>query len=233
MRQSTAVTVAACTRIDPSLGFAGHDFVVVGGNALYWPARAALIVADLHLEKASWFAARGQMLPPYDSRATLEALAALIEQTRARQLWCLGDNFHDNDGVRRLEPGARQLLASLIHRVDWHWIIGNHDHALTAAIGGTVHGESDLDGLILRHEARADDQSFELSGHFHPKLRVGARTRSVSRPCFVRSATRLILPAFGAFTGGMHAGDPAIMALCGGIAEALVPAGERLLAFPL
>jgi uncharacterized protein len=233
LRQSAAVTALASTDIGPTLGFAGQDFVVVGGAALYWPAQAALIVADLHLEKASWFAARGQMLPPYDSRATLEALAAHIDQTGARQLWCLGDNFHDNDGVRRLESEARQLLASLIQRVDWHWIIGNHDHALTAAIGGRVHDEAALDGLILRHQACAQDQRFELSGHFHPKLRVGNRARSVSRACFVRSNTKLILPAFGAFTGGMHAGDPAIMSLCNGVAEALVPAGARLLTFPL
>jgi uncharacterized protein len=231
--QSAAVSASACISIGPPLGFAGHDFAVVGGTALFWPVHAALIVADLHLEKASWFAARGQMLPPYDSRATLEALAVHIERTGARQLWCLGDNFHDNDGVRRLEPAARALLATLMQRVDWHWILGNHDHALATTLGGTVHDEAEKDGLILRHEAQPGELRFELSGHFHPKFRVGGRARSVSRACFVRSNTRLILPAFGAFTGGLNASDPAIMRVCDGTADALVPAGERLLTFPL
>lgn len=233
LSQSAPVSVDIVNGIGPALAFAGHHFVVAGATALYWPARSALIVADLHLEKASWFALRGQMLPPYDSRATLEQLAALVALTQARALWCLGDNFHDDDGVDRLEDEARRQLFGLMASVDWHWIIGNHDAGLGVRIGGAVHSEACLDGVTLRHQASMNDSVAELSGHYHPKVRVGRGSRSVSRPCFVRSATRLILPAFGAFTGGMNAADPVILAACGGRAEALVSAGDRLLAFPL
>lgn len=122
----------------PPLSFGGQDFEVAGGLALFWPARRALIVADLHLEKASWFAARGQMLPPHDSLATLEDLAALVTATDARELWCLGDNFHDPHGPSRLLPDALALLARLTTLVSWTWITGNHDAHLPARIGGQI-----------------------------------------------------------------------------------------------
>jgi uncharacterized protein len=217
----------------PPLRFAGHDFVVAGGTALYWPAEAALIVADLHLEKASWFAARGQMLPPYDSRATLERLATLVDQTGATAVWCLGDNFHDEGGAARLPDDARALLAALTARCDWHWITGNHDEHLPATIGGTIHDESTLRGLVLRHRANAADPQPELSGHFHPKHRITLRGRGVSRPCFVASATKLILPAFGALTGGLAADHPEIMAATGLPAAALIPTADQLLSFAI
>ena len=109
------------------LSFGGHAFQALVDGALYWPARSALLVADLHFEKGSWFASKGQMLPPYDSLATLTALAALIERTNARELWCLGDSFHDSAGCERLLGDARALLTALTGRIDWHWITGNHD----------------------------------------------------------------------------------------------------------
>jgi uncharacterized protein len=215
------------------LDFAGQSFEVVGGKALYWPAQNALIVADLHLEKASWFAVRGQMLPPYDSLATLQALAALIEVTKARQLWCLGDNFHDSGGVERLEPAARALLAELTAQLDWRWITGNHDPALGGNIGGSVIEEAEVSGLILRHRAYPNETRPELSGHYHPKYRGQSRGRGVSRTCFVMSHTRLILPAFGALTGGLVADHPEIMGVVGAPAHALVPTQGRLLRFRL
>jgi DNA ligase-associated metallophosphoesterase len=213
--------------------FAGERFEVVGGKALYWPAQKALIVADLHLEKASWFAKHGQMLPPYDSLATIEAVAALVERTGARQLWCLGDNFHDSAGVKRLQPAARALLATLTARLDWHWIVGNHDPALGGDIGGTVMEEAELCGLILRHRADPGEGRAELSGHFHPKYHGKSRSRTVSRACFVMGETRLILPAFGAFTGGLAADHIDITHVAGAAAEALVPTQGRLLRFKL
>ena len=213
--------------------FAGQAFEVVGGKALYWPEQRALIVADLHLEKASWFAVRGQMLPPYDSLATLQALAALIEATQARQLWCLGDNFHDSGGVARLEPAAKALLAAMTARLEWRWIIGNHDPALEGDIGGIVIDEAEVRGLILRHCADPNETRAELSGHFHPKYRGQSRSRAVSRACFVMSETRLILPAFGALTGGLAADHTEIMGVVGPAAEALVPTQGRLLRFKL
>jgi uncharacterized protein len=215
------------------LNFAGQAFAVVGGKALYWPAQNALIVADLHLEKASWFAVRGQMLPPYDSLATLQALTTLIEATQARQLWCLGDNFHDSGGAQRLEPAARHLLSTLTERLDWRWIIGNHDPALTDDIGGTVIDEAEVSGLILRHRALPGEIRPELSGHFHPKYHGQSRNRRVSRACFVMSATRLILPAFGSLTGGLAADHTEITGVVGVAATALVATQGRLLRFKL
>ena len=217
----------------PPLSFAGHQCNVAGGTALFWPARAALIVADLHLEKASWFAAHGQMLPPYDSLATLRRIAALIAETGAHEIWCLGDNFHDVAGPERLEGAPRTLLTELTAATDWHWITGNHDETLPVGIGGSIHDEAEVDGLILRHRADPANSRPELSGHFHPKHRATARGRSVSRPCFVASDTKLIFPAFGALTGGLAADHPEVIAAAGAGAFALVPTRTRVLRFPL
>lgn len=216
----------------PPLLFGGHEFRVAGGRALFWPRRRALIVADLHLEKASWFALRGQMLPPHDSMATLEALAALAAETGAGEMWCLGDNFHDDRGIDRMMPCARALLSQLTSAFAWHWIVGNHDEHLPSGVGGTILDEIAIDGLVLRHRADPRDLRPELSGHFHPKHRAEARGRAISRPCFVASSTKLILPAFGALTGGLDSRHRELATACGQ-AAALVPAGNRLLRFPL
>lgn len=202
-------------------------------GAIFWPSQSALIVADLHLEKASWFAMRGQMLPPYDSAATLDRLGNLIVQTGASDVWCLGDNFHDDDGAARLSGGASALLARLTAETRWHWITGNHDENLPDGIGGTILPEAELDGIVLRHRADALEHRPELSGHFHPKHRARARGQSVYRPCFVSTATKLILPAFGALTGGLAADHPEIRAAVGKDAAALLPAADRLLRFAL
>ncbi|MES2443053.1 MAG: ligase-associated DNA damage response endonuclease PdeM [Pseudomonadota bacterium] len=215
------------------LSFAGHEFNALPEGALYWPARRALLVADLHFEKASWFAARGQMLPPYDSIATLTALAALAERTGAEALWCLGDSFHDSKGCERLPGDARALLTGLTRRLDWHWITGNHDSLLADHCGGTIHEEAEVDGLLLRHEANPSELRPELSGHFHPKFRVQVRGRLVSRRCFVATGTKLILPAFGALTGGLDAHHPEIVRAVGRRAEALIAVEGRLLRFPI
>lgn len=213
--------------------FAGRSFAALAEGALYWPARRALLLADLHFEKGSWFAIRGQMLPPYDSLATLAAVAALVERTGARELWCLGDSFHDSAGCERLPGEARARLTALTAQLDWHWITGNHDAALVDRCGGTIHEEARVDGLVLRHEADPGDPLPELSGHFHPKLRVNVRGRRVARRCFVATETKLILPAFGALTGGLDAHHPEIVRAVGGRAEALVALEDRLLRFPL
>ncbi len=213
--------------------FAGHDLAALPGGALWWPARHALIVADLHFEKASWFAKRGQMLPPYDSIATLADLTALVVAVAPRELWCLGDSFHDSAGCDRLPEAAQTMLRALTGRLDWRWITGNHDAGLIDHCGGLIVDEAQVDGLILRHEADPGDVRPELSGHFHPKLRVSARGRSVARRCFIASDTKLILPAFGSLTGGLDAGHPEIVRAVGTAAEALVPVASRMLRFPL
>jgi DNA ligase-associated metallophosphoesterase len=213
--------------------FAGHALAALPQGALFWPARRALLVADLHFEKASWFARFGQMLPPYDSIATLTALAALVESTGAMEIWCLGDSFHDAAGCERLSPHAQEMLRGLTATRRWTWITGNHDIGMVDRCGGDVAAEALVDGLVLRHEAQSAETRPELSGHFHPKLRVRVRGRSVSRRCFVATATKLILPAFGALTGGLDAAHPEIVRAVGHDAEALVPVEDRLLRFPL
>jgi len=213
--------------------FAGETFEATPGGALYWPARDALLVADLHLEKASWFARLGQFLPPYDSEATLSALALEVERTGAKRLYCLGDSFHDRFGCDRLPANARALLTGLTAKLDWTWIVGNHDPGFSDHCGGRIEEEVELGGIVLRHEAVRGDARPEISGHFHPKLRVHLKGRQVSRRCFVLSATKLIMPAFGSLTGGLDAHHPEILGSVGGDAAALVPVSDRLLRFPL
>jgi uncharacterized protein len=227
------------------LSFAGEEFLLTTARALYWPREQALLVADLHLEKASFFALHGQMLPPYDSRETLERLALAIRETGARRVFTLGDNFHDPAGVDRLEPHAAGMLAALTRATDWVWITGNHDvgaggPSVEARAGGTLAEELEVAGLVLRHQARAGERRPELSGHFHPRLQVTVHERRIRRPCAVVSSDgsgggRMILPAFGALTGGMNAADPAILAAMqpARSIDAVVPAQGRLARFPL
>ena len=213
--------------------FAHHDFLASPDGALFWPTQTALLVADLHLEKASWFARLGQFLPPYDSLATLTMLARDIDRSGATTLYCLGDSFHDRFGCDRLPDDARALLTSLTAKVDWVWITGNHDAGFVDHCGGRIEEELTIDGVALRHEAVVGDRTPEISGHFHPKLRLHMRGRNVSRRCYVASATKLILPAYGALTGGLDAHHPEIIKKVGPGAAALIPAAGRLLRFPL
>jgi len=222
------------------LSFANQEFALVEGRALYWAEEQALLVADLHLEKASFYARHGQMLPPYDSRETLERLAAAIRATGARRVFTLGDNFHDAGGLARLEPHAAGMLDALTRAVEWVWITGNHDAEIDKGPGGETAEELEISGLLLRHQALPGETRPELSGHFHPKLKLNVRGRSISRPCAVRSsypdgAGRMILPAFGALTGGMNAADPAILEALQPAAaiDAMVQAKGQLVQFPI
>jgi len=215
------------------LSFAGETFHAVGDGALYWPRREALLVADLHLEKASWFARLGQFLPPYDSHATLSALAELVQRTGVARLYCLGDSFHDRFGCDRLPAAARDLLSVMTSAIDWVWIVGNHDPGFADHCGGRIVDEVEDAGIVLRHEAVKTDPRPEISGHFHPKLRLQLKGRHVSRRCFVMAETKLIMPAFGALTGGLDAAHPEIMRSVGTGAAALVPVSDRMLRFPI
>ena len=213
--------------------FAGETFEATPSGALFWPAHQALLVADLHLEKASWFARFGQFLPPYDSHATLAALEADVERSGAARLYCLGDSFHDRFGCDRLPANARELLTALTAKLDWTWIVGNHDPGFADHCGGRIEDEVEIAGIILRHEAQREDPRPEISGHFHPKLRLHVKGRRVSRRCFVKSASKIIMPAFGSLTGGLDAHHPEIMKSVGTGAAALVPVSDRMLRFPL
>lgn len=237
--------------------FAGQEMLLGASRALYWPAERALLIADLHLEKASFFARHGQMLPPYDSRETLGRVAQLIRETGARRVFCLGDNFHDDAGVDRLEPHAAGMLEALTRASDWVWITGNHDANLSGICGGTPVDELVVSGLILRHRAIPGERGAEMSGHFHPRLRLTVKGRSIVRPCAILAmghpeqtsdqhtsdkqasgssqTDKLILPAFGALTGGMDAADPVIRDAVqpAGAIDALVAASGRIARFPL
>lgn len=212
--------------------FGGHDLLALAGS-LYWPTRRALLVADLHLEKASWYARLGQLLPPYDTHATLADLQALLAATGAEEVWCLGDSFHDPRGCERLDLSAQASLRAMTGATRWTWITGNHDPHGVDRCGGAVVDEAVVDGLVLRHEADPAETRPELSGHFHPKLRVRVRGKLVSRRCFVATGTKLILPAFGALTGGLDVDHPEIVRAVGRKAQALVPVENRLLRFPI
>jgi DNA ligase-associated metallophosphoesterase len=215
------------------LSFAGETFLATASGALFWKAREALLVADLHLEKASWFARLGQLLPPYDSHATLTALADEVERTGATRLYCLGDSFHDRFGCDRLPADSRALLEQLTGRLDWTWIVGNHDPGFADHCGGRIVEESEVGGIVLRHEALGSDTRPAISGHFHPKLRLNLNGRRIARRCFVASDRKLILPAFGSLTGGLDERHPEIVRAISGEAVALVPVADRLLRFPI
>jgi len=213
--------------------FAGETFIASPSGTLLWEAERTLLVADLHLEKASWFARLGQLLPPYDSHATLSALADEVKRTGAVRLFCLGDSFHDRFGCDRLGAESRALLRQMTASLDWIWIVGNHDCGFAGHCGGAVVEEGEVNGILLRHEARRDEGKPEISGHFHPKLRLNLNGRRISRRCFVASERKLILPAFGALTGGLDASHPEIVRAISGEAVALVPLADRLLRFPI
>jgi hypothetical protein len=223
-----------------ALQFAGQEWLLTKSGALFWPRENALLVADLHLEKGSFYARHGQMLPPYDSRETLERVAEAIRDTGARRVFTLGDNFHDDEGPGRLEPHAAGMLAALTRATDWVWIAGNHDAGMENAAGGTIAEELVVSDIVLRHRARPGETRPELSGHYHPKVKLRVRDRSVRRACAVMSrgaenGERMILPAFGAFTGGMDAADPAIREALqpASAIDAVLHAGERLVTLPL
>lgn len=217
--------------------FGGHVFEVAGDAALYWPTQNALLVSDLHLEKASALASGGQMLPPYDSIATLDEVAALCTQFKPATIISLGDNFHDDAGEARLASAAAALLTQLACDAEWLWITGNHDRDVSGTWGGRVVTEINIDGIMFRHEAVAGAPEPEISGHFHPKFRQALRGRMVSRRCFVKSPRKLIMPAFGALTGGLDVQHAAIRAACdlqyGEQAEAIVPTRHSLARFVL
>ena len=181
-------------------------------GAMYCPDHDALVVADLHFEKGSSFARRGQLLPPYDTRETMAPLALAIERYRPATVIALGDSFHDLDGPERLVADDRAALARLQHGRRWIWITGNHDRALPPSIGGEVVEELALGALVLRHEPVAGAVR-ELAGHLHPVGKVVMRGRAVRRRCFVTDGERCLLPALGAYAGGLNACDPAIRRL--------------------
>jgi DNA ligase-associated metallophosphoesterase len=182
-------------------------------GALWLPEERTLVVADLHLEKGSAYAARGVMLPPYDSTATLAALGHAIRRHQPARVIALGDSFHDRDAENRLAPEMRSALAALQKSRDWLWITGNHDPAISRAMGGESAAEIMLAGVTLRHEPTVSEGSYEIAGHLHPAAKVRMRGRALRRRCFALSAQRCVMPAMGAYAGGLNLRDAAFRPL--------------------
>lgn len=199
-----------------------HDIQVNGqtvglheSGVLWWPEEMTIIVADLHLEKGSSYARRGQMLPPYDTIATLEKLAAVMDAFDPMRVICLGDSFHDSQGSDRLPPAYRAMLATLQLNREWIWVTGNHDPIAPVRLCGETVEEVSVAGLTFRHEPSEDPNLAigEVCGHLHPAAKVRRYGRSIRRACFATDGSRLILPAFGALTGGLNVMDPAFAPL--------------------
>jgi DNA ligase-associated metallophosphoesterase len=214
----------------PALDFAGVTLCALPCGALFWPDESLLLVADLHLEKGSAFARRGWLLPPHDSLETLGRLTAAVERTGARRVAMLGDSFHDAAGAAAMPEAARALLARLAAMAGLIWVTGNHDGASAGVLGGQVVDELRIGRVWLRHEAVRGCAQPEISGHYHPKVRLPLRTgRQVSRPCLALAGERLVLPAYGAYAGGLSVDDEAFVAALGQSPEAIVPVAGGLI----
>lgn len=185
-----------------TIKLAGAHLHPLDTGALHWPERNLLVVADLHLGKSARIARRtGTFLPPYESRDTLARLSSDLDKTSARRVICLGDSFDDLDAATQLSDEDAMTLLRLQAGRDWIWIEGNHDPG-PVALGGSHLAELIEGPLTFRHIAQPESNG-EVSGHFHPKARLLARGRSISRPCFLYDVARLILPAYGTYTGGL------------------------------
>jgi len=223
--------VAVALPQDEGLSIAGVSLVGDCAGVLYWPAERALIVADLHFEKGSSYARRGILLPPYDTAATLARLTQLIVRYNPAAVIALGDSFHDRDGPARLGDSERDSLRALQAGRDWIWITGNHDPEPAENIGGTFGGALSIGALTFRHIPQGEPG--EIAGHLHPVARVSHRGRAVSRRCFAADAHRLVMPAFGAYTGGLNIRDAAFADVFGTLLfTAHMLGDQRLHAFP-
>ena len=200
----------------PALHLGVASFIADTMGALYWPEERLLVVADLHLEKGSAYARRRVFLPPYDTAMTLAALAALLARYMPRTIVALGDSFHDVEGGERLPAQFRVALRQLQTGRHWVWISGNHDPHLPEDLGGARHDELAIANIVFRHEPTPGAAAFEIAGHLHPVARVAGRAGSVRRRCFLSDGQRCILPAFGAYAGGLNLHDPAFAPLFSG-----------------
>lgn len=191
----------------------GEELLLEAAGALWWPGEDTLVFADLHFEKGSSYARSGQMLPPYDTRATLSRIEAVVQRRAPARVIALGDSFHDRYAAERLDEEERTRLANLRQGLEWIWIAGNHDPAPPHWLGGRVAEEIAIGGLVFRHEPREMNARGEIAGHLHPCATVTRRGRSLRRRCFVSDGKRLLMPAFGAYAGGLDVRDRAVSGL--------------------
>jgi DNA ligase-associated metallophosphoesterase len=210
---STASFIAASPCGSARAVIAGTEVLLRASGALWIEAAGMLVVADLHFEKGSAFAERGQLLPPYDTGETLRRLEAEVAALTPRAVVFLGDSFHDRRAEGRLAPRDAVRLAELARGRALIWVVGNHDADGPRILPGEVADDLGVEGLILRHEPRAGLWPGEVAGHLHPSARVVARGRGVRRRCFITDGERLVLPAFGAYAGGLSVRDVAFSGL--------------------
>jgi DNA ligase-associated metallophosphoesterase len=223
----TMPAAQSCLEDEPAVSVAGVTLIADLSGALYWEDERLLLVSDLHLEKGSSFAMRGVLLPPYDTVATLGRLGTVIARFDPKTVIALGDSFHDRDAHDRLSDANRDILTAFQVRRDWIWIAGNHDPELPSNLGGSVAAEVAIGAVAFRHEPTGT--CGEIAGHLHPKARVSRRGRSVERRCFAGDGTRLVMPAFGAYTGGLNIRDAAFARLFGGAGFLAHVLGDRRL----
>jgi DNA ligase-associated metallophosphoesterase len=215
---------------DETIAIADVALAADPGGALYWPEHRLLAIADLHLEKGSSYAARGVLLPPYDTAATLLRLAHLKGYYAPRCVVAVGDSFHDGDGPARLSRENRDSLSALQRGCDWIWIAGNHDPKPAPNMGGKFLDTLTLGSLTFRHEPTG--AAGEITGHLHPIARVSYYSRALSRRCFAANRERMVMPAFGAYAGGLNVRDGAFIDVFHTLAFTAYLLGARLYAFP-
>lgn len=215
------------------LHIAGERLMLDPAGALHWPAQRLLVVSDLHFEKSSSAAARGALLPPYDTRETLALLAGFVRTYAPRTIVALGDSFHDATASARLQAPDQQRLHAIASATRFIWVLGNHDPAPPQGLPGEAVEEFSHGPLVFRHQAREGRVMGEISGHFHPKASVAVRGTQVTRPCFMADGYRMMLPAIGAYTGGLDVQDPAISAFFPRGGRVFLLGKERLYSFPI
>lgn len=192
---------------------AGEELALQPCGGMWWEAAGVLVFSDLHLEKASAYAERGQMLPPYDTRATLRRMLSLVEALRPTTVIALGDSLHDRRASARMAREDIETVRAMTTRLDWIWIEGNHDPQPPAHLGGRITHELRLGPLTFRHEPTAGEARGEIAGHLHPCARVLGRGRSVRTRCFASDGARMVMPAYGALAGGLNVLDKAFSPL--------------------
>ncbi len=215
-----------------TMKLAGQSVVLDATGAMFVPAHDLLVVSDLHFEKGSSFARRGQFLPPYDTRETLRRLEHVVRLYRPKTVLSLGDAFHDRGSEARMDEADAARLAALCGATDWIWILGNHDPEPPKRFRGAVHETAEVAGLLFTHEP-GEAEGWQVAGHLHPCARVQKGGRGARRPCFLSDGTRMIMPAFGAYTGGLNVLDPAFDGLVTGPISLFLCGERRVYRMPL
>lgn len=211
---------------DPRISVNGETLLLDKSGAAFWPAQSTLIFADLHFEKGSAYAKRGALLPPYDTRATLKRMAEVVARRAPARIIALGDSFHDGDAAGRLDQEERAMLSAMVGCTEWIWVEGNHDPKPPPWLGGHVAAQVALGGLLFRHIPTG--QKGEVAGHLHPATVVRGGGMGVRRRCFVSDGSCLLLPAFGAYAGGLDVHDAAVASLFAGGFEVHALGRERV-----